>query len=333
MKSIRLQNFQGHKKTVINLADAGMTAITGKSDQGKSSIIRGVKWNRENKPNGTAFIRLGTKEAKVTVDNVLHERTAKENRYYVDGRKEPFKALRGAVPEEVSDALNLGDENIQSQHGKPFLLDDSPGKVAQQLSTLVDLEAPTRALKFLASKKRTHVQNKDSFEKSIEATEKQVHALENVKQADIDLAALEAEGVSIERLKQKYTTLYKTYENAVRAAQKLSTIPSTDALQPAKKLVAHYEELQDWKDMRDALEKTMSEVVSLEHILTFDPKKLLSKAHRLQKLKSKRDLLAKAMINADNLKLTVTLRSSVEKELQLKKEDMLKGECPLCGRQ
>ena len=331
MKNIRLQNFQAHKDTTIELADT-ITALTGGSHHGKSSVVRAFLWNRDNKPKNPRFIHKGTKKAIVTQGIVRHERTEKTNKYFVEGHKDPFTALRGAVPEEVQQALGIGEDNIQSQHDKIFLLDDSGGKVAQKLSALVDLESTTTALKYIASKKRTHNSNVETLRRTIENTEIELARLEHVKQANTELLILEAEDVSITQLKVKYTKLGRVIENAVQAKLELSRIPSTEALEPAKQLVAHYKELQSTIEKYDTLEKAVSEIVSLEHIVSFNPKKLLKKARRLEKVKSKRNSIATSLYRAEEFEETASTLFVKENDLKYEKEDLLKDGCPMCGR-
>ncbi len=332
MKKLVFENFQGHTKSVIRPAK-GVTAITGRSDHGKSSIIRGIRWVHQNKPSGTAFIHKGEKNTTVSIDGVRHERTKTENKYYVEGHKKPFKALRGAVPEEVLEALNLGNENIQAQFDKPFLLEESAGKVAQKLSTLVDLEAPTRALAFLASKKRQHKEKVSAIKQSIETTELQIEKLNSVPQADTDLALLESKLASIEQLKQKRATLFNAYESARSASSELADIPSIDALAPAKKLLASMEEFGALSAEHEMLSKTKNEIEKLNAILAFDPTSLLKRAKRLLALMNKREILVCSWVRAGSGKALVEKLKTQEIEAKEKKDEVLAGTCPLCGRE
>ncbi|RLI66899.1 MAG: hypothetical protein DRO67_00610, partial [Candidatus Asgardarchaeum californiense] len=242
MKKLILQNYQSHKDTVIEFAPT-LTALTGRSDSGKSAVRRAISSVVHNKPAGNAFIRTGTKKATVTIDDVSYEKTKSSTKYYIAGKKDPFKALRGAVPDEVASALNIGDVNIQGQHDSPFLLDDSPGKVAKRLSELIDLDRPTQALAYIKAKKRHHKSKLDVVNKSIEETEVQLSLLEHVEQADKELSKIERKRAKFEKLRETRTQLYNAYKNAAQAKYELSRIPSTQALQPAKQLVQHYNEL------------------------------------------------------------------------------------------
>jgi len=331
MKELIIKNFQAHKDTTITLAKT-MTAITGQSHHGKSSVIRAVGWMRDNKPKNPRFIRKGTKKATVTIGTVRHERTEKTNKYFIEGKKDPFTALRGAVPEEVKEALGLGPDNIQGQHDRIFLLDDSPGKVAAKLSTLVDLESTTTALKYIAQKKRTHKANAESLKKLIEETEAQIEKLSHVDTADADLTEIESEGSHIERLRAKWYTLDSTIKKAVQANLELSDIPDTSALEPARKLEKAWVALEELKSDRQVLYRTIYRIEQLQGEVQFDPSKLLKRANRLLKMQDKRLGLSIAVGNAGSFELEVAELKDEEAALQARKDELLKGECPLCGR-
>ena len=66
IKSIDIENFQSHKKTRIDF-DPGVNVIIGRSDSGKTSILRALNWVINNKPSGEAFIRHGNKEARASI--------------------------------------------------------------------------------------------------------------------------------------------------------------------------------------------------------------------------------------------------------------------------
>jgi len=331
MKKITLHNYQSHEKTIIKPAPT-LTALTGRSDHGKSTVIRALRSVRDNKPAGKTFIRTGTKKAEVIVDNVTYEKTGSTTKYYIEGKKAPYKALRGAVPEEITKALNLGEVNIQGQHDSVFLLNNSPGKVAQQLSNLVDLEKPTKALAYIKAKKRQHTANADVLSKSIEDTELQLSKLEHVDSADKELTLIERKGVALEKLREKHSQLYTAHKNAVQAEYELSTIPSTRALKPAKQLLKHYNELQGLLREYRVLENSFNKATALEHLIHFDPTKLMKKAKRLKRLKERHNKLAAAINRATEFENEMSFLSVKEATLQKKKDKLLEGQCPLCGR-
>jgi exonuclease SbcC len=51
IKSIKIQNFETHIKTHLDL-HPGVNVIVGESDEGKSGIIRSIKWNAKKQTAG-----------------------------------------------------------------------------------------------------------------------------------------------------------------------------------------------------------------------------------------------------------------------------------------
>ena len=140
LKRITIENFQSHKKTVIEPAPlGGLTVIVGPSDVGKSAIFRALRWLFYNQPQGIDFIRTGATFARVTIEyesghKVIRERTVSTNRYkivYPDREgPEVFEGFGNSVPLEIQEVtgvrpVRIGDENfllnLSEQLDGPFL--------------------------------------------------------------------------------------------------------------------------------------------------------------------------------------------------------------------
>jgi hypothetical protein len=143
---LELSNFQGHSCTKIDVQ--GLTVITGKSNAGKSSIIRGLIWLMTNKPTGSAFIKHGTKEARVSFgQDIDRERGTKYNRYTLNGDGKQclhFDAIKTDVPQAIANKLNIVPANIQRQKDVFFLIDLTPtaaGTFLDEVLHLTDISA------------------------------------------------------------------------------------------------------------------------------------------------------------------------------------------------
>lgn len=139
IKSIELQNFQSHVKTIIEPAGSGfLTVVTGPSDSGKTAIIRALKWALYNQPQGAEFTRTGASIVRVGVKfadgvTVIRERTAATNRYkIIHHANEPqvFEGFGSSVPLEVQEitgvrTVKIADQeillNLSEQLDPPFL--------------------------------------------------------------------------------------------------------------------------------------------------------------------------------------------------------------------
>ena len=70
INSVVVRNFQIHKKTSIEFV-SGVNIISGTSDNGKSSLIRAMRWVIENRPQGFYFKRWESPETALTAVSMV----------------------------------------------------------------------------------------------------------------------------------------------------------------------------------------------------------------------------------------------------------------------
>jgi len=164
LNKLVLHNFESHRDTVLELGP-GINTVTGTSDSGKSSLIRGIKWVWKNRPRGISIMRFGKKNTSVSLSCqgdrlpsiVTRSRSSKFNGYEIHkGGRKIFdaEALRGDVPQEVEDCLGLSDITFQCQLDPYFLVLDPPSKVGQFFRRLGHIEKIDAVVSDLASKLR-----------------------------------------------------------------------------------------------------------------------------------------------------------------------------------
>jgi DNA repair exonuclease SbcCD ATPase subunit len=141
IKSIQLKNFQSHKNSILEF-DKGVNIIIGKTDSGKSAIIRAIKLITFNKPSGDDYrsdwggvtkVHLTTDENKIS-----RIKSNKDNLYVLD--KLEFKAFGQNVPNEIKNALNMDELNFQLQLDSPFLLSQSSGQISVFFNKIAKLD-------------------------------------------------------------------------------------------------------------------------------------------------------------------------------------------------
>jgi exonuclease SbcC len=329
MKRIKIKNFQSHRNTDIVL-DECITAIVGKSNHGKSSVRRAIEWVVTNKPQGTAFIKKKAKEASVSIDKVEHVRTKSINAYRYNENE--YKALRGKVPEEVQEALNLGEINIQDQHSSIFLLQDTPGKVAQKLSELSNIEEALRTLKHVNTSKGRVSASVKFLKKEYDDSKKELYRLRFVVDVDKELSAIEQIAAKIEKIQQDRATLYKAIENAKQATKRLNTIPSTDALQPAKQVVQVASKACALEEETAQLKQSIHTIQVNKAIAKCNPIYLLDKIDKIILLLNKKDKVDSTLKELKKMKKEAHVLKKRQADLEHKKAKLLKDKCPLCGK-
>lgn len=153
INKLKLVNFQSHRNTEIEF-DKGLTVILGQTDQGKSAIIRALKWVLYNEPRGTDFITAGCNSCSVTLEMndgtiITRARDKNKNRYILQkgDKKEVFEGFGNTVPLEIVKAHGIPkiqiDKDIKSavnlaeQLEPPFLISETAGNRAKALGRLV----------------------------------------------------------------------------------------------------------------------------------------------------------------------------------------------------
>lgn len=193
MSTIRIKGFQSHTDSTINLSDR-LNVVTGPSGQGKTAIIRAVRWVAFGEPSGEAFVNESVGEAEVTItldDGVSVTKTRRKGKtsYKLSTIDEPFD--KAEVPEEVKQALGLNKQtfgdfeatlNFAYQLDAPFLLSESASTGAKILGKLAGTEAVDGAIKDVSKDTHAARQTKSSAEKEMQRIDGQLLEYHDIEQ-------------------------------------------------------------------------------------------------------------------------------------------------------
>jgi len=140
IKKLELQNFQKHNSLILDFNDK-VNIIYGKTDSGKSCIVRALKWVFFGEPKGDIVRKENTKKTsvKVLLDNdteIERIKSKTANAYIIrkDKEEKRYDSIGKTIPEDVRKILQIntidieGDSvilNIADQISLPFLLDKS----------------------------------------------------------------------------------------------------------------------------------------------------------------------------------------------------------------
>jgi DNA repair ATPase RecN len=108
MKNIKIQNFQSHKNTELNL-HPNVNIIVGQSSSGKTAIFRAIEWLNTNRPLGTRFISHGERKSEVTIDDITGIKTDKGKTSFTVLGRDTFDSGSN-VPDLVVQSLNLSED-------------------------------------------------------------------------------------------------------------------------------------------------------------------------------------------------------------------------------
>lgn len=234
IERLQLSNYQSHKDSTLELVP-GINCIIGPSNQGKTAVLRAVRWVWTNRPRGTAHVshwawdKKGNQAESCQVSlllsggKVTRFRDKDKNAYRVNGKE--LEAVKSDVPEQVADAFNWGQVNFQQQMDAPFLLSSSPGEVARFFNLIVDLSDIDQMLKAAESDRRQTARKTKEQEAEKEEKEKELSALDWIEEAE----ALEAEAQGlIEKVEDKgkeKEELGSKISAVIQAKEKLDALP------------------------------------------------------------------------------------------------------------
>lgn len=253
---IEINNFQSHKNTVLDF-DKGVNVICGESDNGKSAVIRAIKWVVENYPQGTDKINSTWNDdfkeplsVKLYTEKGYVERIRdkKRNGYNIckNGEKEiVLDAIGKGVPREVTEFLNVSDVNFQFQLDPPYLLSKTPGQASEYLNEIVHLDSIDKIMSIADSDKRQLSSEQKTVESDIKKLEEDLKNYDWVDEAD----KLCARTKKLQDIVHEINEQYNNLDSYVEQYENLSVIDLSEHNKLIKKIeeitIPDYSELEN----------------------------------------------------------------------------------------
>lgn len=340
IESVRLQNFQAHTDTTLEF-DKGVNIIVGRSDQGKSSIIRAIRWVVENRPTGIAFRRRNTDMVSVTLTidghTIIRDKSDKINRYQYLGNE--YKALRADVPPIISNVLNFGLANIQTQHEQYFLLQSSAGDAAKTINRIANLQIIGETIRNVNSYISTANHKVQNTEELIATNQKGLAELQWVDAAVAKLAHIKELEKQYQLLLTRVSALTKIYTQANAC---LSTITAATGQPVAQKLATirtHYAQYTRTTQSYIALTTLVKHIaeatsVSQQRVIRIDLNSLRQKCQLLKERKTRfmalTSIVSTAITTADKINTARGQYVEARKQQRVLKQSV--KICPTCGQ-
>jgi len=202
IKRVKVKNIQSHKESEIAF-HPNVNLLTGRSNSGKTALIRALLMLLTNRPLGDRWKSWWANEKdSMQVECEVPGKTitlahGKKRSYKMDG--EEYSGIRGDIPDTIRKVLNIGDLNIQRQFDQPFLIASAPGEVARTINRIIQLEKVEEWIRSLTSRINKSNQESKIHKEDLERTKEAIKALEWVDNADKDIAEAEKIEKEIER--------------------------------------------------------------------------------------------------------------------------------------
>jgi exonuclease SbcC len=334
-----LHNIQKHEHLVVEF-DKNLTAITGESDRGKSSILRALGWVLFNKPSSNELRRKVNDEYTdesyvilyVTKDGEDHfiERyvSDKLNLYKLDGLE--FRSFKRDVPEPIAKLVNLDYRiNVQKQFDSPFLLGDTSGEIARMFNELLGLEEANDLLELINKDLLHDKKEKESVERQLEENNELIKILEGSAQLDLLADQIESEYQTIEEYESRLHSIITLVSRIERTDDELRK--SRDIRFNGESIA---EEIKKFKEKENHYTKTKKLIDGISRIpdinISFSTDNLTLDYNYFKKI----DLLLETLEDARyNINRCDTALVSYNKKLdELNKELSSIKICPTCKR-
>lgn len=262
MKHIRrvvIENFQSHERSELDFSQ-GLNVIIGPSDNGKSAVLRAIRWALYNEPRGSDFVRSGARECRVTVTMSDGAEIAREllltksgspsrSRYIVrapGAEDQVFEGFGTEVPAEVVRAHGMPqvlldtDKRVVLSFGSqlegPFLMAESGSLRARAIGRLLGVHVVDAAARNTQKDLRAVKAEVTRLEKELERYDAELKPYDDIpeqeariEQAERMLAQAEELTVRLRRLEQIRADLDRAEFEEIRLAASLSQLADVEA--------------------------------------------------------------------------------------------------------
>lgn len=209
IKKIKLHNFQSYVDQEIEFAD-GYNVIIGESNQGKTSILRAIRFVAECKPAGKSMIRIGTTEATVTltlengtiIERFIGKRDNGYRVFYPDGTVSEGNTRMVSEVQQIMgwNNLQIGDKeelsiNYLKQGDGWFLTSETATDKARILGALNNTDGA------------------DAVIKDVDAKNMAIN--EDIKHENIEIANLAAEIDDVSQKRENLVAIKNIIEKAI----------------------------------------------------------------------------------------------------------------------
>lgn len=284
-----IDNFQSHGRSELTFS-RGLNVIIGPSDNGKSAILRALRWALYNEPRGSEFVRSGARECRVTVTmsdgaEVTRELTLTKsgapsrNRYIVrmpEAEPQVYEGFGTEVPAEVIRAHGMPqvlldtDKRVVLSFGSqlegPFLMAESGSLRARAIGRLLGVHVVDAAMRNTSRDQRSVKQETARLEQRLEQYDKDLEQYadipeqeERLERAEALLAAAEALRTRLARLEQVREELERSDREEIFLGARLADLADVAGAEAA---VRRAEELYRQEAKLERLQQDVTRVES-----------------------------------------------------------------------
>lgn len=244
---VRITDFQSIEDVSIDID--GFTCITGKSNIGKSAIIRAIFRSAVNKPV-TGAVRNGAKFCTVEIGSAgwgyrWEKGERGVNRYVIPGKAEPLDKVGQSQVSEVESmgfgSVEVGDKKLYpwyaNQFDPIFLMDESGPSVTSFLSSVAGLDRLQDSIVYASRCKRAATEGAKAREGSAAAVRAKEAKMSHIADLETLQKDIEDQATSISTYEERLSRMTNVSRAVSRARDVLSVLePASGVRLPKERL-------------------------------------------------------------------------------------------------
>lgn len=271
IKSLEIQNLQSHKNSKLEFVP-GVNVIIGKSDTGKSAIIRALYWLIWNKPLGDSIRSNWGGDVKVQaiLDDCEITRI----------RSEAKKAFEQDITDELIQQLNINSINFKSQKDDFFLIKDSPGQIAEHFNKIAHIDQIGIGESNINKWIRNLQNDLKNENVNLELYQENLKRYDHLDKFEIDVELLEQLETQLINKSNLYSKLEELIENIKNTEKEIEQKSSILEMEKDINAILDLIDKRNEKDIEiESLENLIDDVVDSRELQT----KSETKINKLQK--------------------------------------------------
>ena len=263
IKSVQGINFQSHKDSTLDF-HSGVNAVVGESDEGKTAVLRFLRWACLNQPNGDEFRSWWGGDTSATVTTTdgqeIHRERSKKNLYKLNDN-EPYASFGQTVPEPIEKALNMKEENWQRQMDPHFMLSLSAPECSRRLNEVADLNDIDDAMSAVEKLSRDGSAQINSLKTAIETNEENLEEYKDLDEMKEVLKKAHAIEKKMDKLEERQGEIQDRMEKRLQARKALQKFPDTkEAEDLVKEIKQIQEKMKETSRKKERLERCARDV-------------------------------------------------------------------------
>lgn len=249
---LRLQHFQPHTDKQLPISD--ITVLAGRSDSGKSAILRALRWLCLNTGSPATYTQRGKSNVAVTIKTegvtadtphtIIRQNGGRKNGYVLDGHE--FNAIGKDIPPDVLTILNLIPDNFQTQHDYLYWFTESGSALVKRIETTFGL---TESAEWAATAKTESVR----LEKEVKGLDDQITVLVREIAALSIYREFEKDYRRLESLSAQVSKLHADRTRIIALAQAVRTIPPLPDDSALIRSEQHLHQKTKWRRLAELL--------------------------------------------------------------------------------